>query len=281
MYEPQSPAEFQRLLNASPFEAAVDFPFGTMSLEQLLNTPVLNTPHDSFLDSPTEGFDSFAGAASNAGFDFSLFGYPSVPSTGSTTQLTSQELNTALPNSPLLTLADLLPADAKVSIPLKDLQELLTAVNLRYVDIGNLHEQLAALSPTAATTTPASATPPQHLQQQEPRPVRRRATHASRLHECPEPDCGFATTRSFNLKTHMDTHATFRPRDFYCEETGCGKTFLRIHDLKRHQTKHNRDMWHFCKKCNRGFARVDALRRHEKVAAACPAAGFGDDELDA
>ncbi|RKP00991.1 hypothetical protein CXG81DRAFT_8382, partial [Caulochytrium protostelioides] len=44
----------------------------------------------------------------------------------------------------------------------------------------------------------------------------------------------------------------------------CPATFSRSHDLKRHFFIHTQERPYACATCGKGFARRDALRRHER-----------------
>lgn len=79
--------------------------------------------------------------------------------------------------------------------------------------------------------------------------------------------CDKRFTRTYNLKSHLRTHAQERP--FMCKV--CGKSFARQHDRKRHDDLHLGERKYVCKGilrngtefgCGKKFARADALRRH-------------------
>ncbi|ORY30149.1 hypothetical protein BCR33DRAFT_666361 [Rhizoclosmatium globosum] len=156
---------------------------------------------------------------------------------------------------------------------MEDLTALLQLANNKNVNLGAqnlalLQQQLSAASNSVAPAAgPSKAFDLRHKAggKAEQAPRRR----PSKFYTCSFPNCGKQFTRAFNLKTHEQTHDVDRPRDFVCEEPGCGKTFVRIHDLSRHAVAHDQSKWHFCGTCNRGFARIDALKRHEKSTASC------------
>ncbi|KAF2734930.1 hypothetical protein EJ04DRAFT_223386 [Polyplosphaeria fusca] len=71
--------------------------------------------------------------------------------------------------------------------------------------------------------------------------------------------------RSYNHKTHMETHNPRRKRDHPCPHEGCVKSFVRKTDLDRHDISVHQKLKEYpCSKCNAQFARKDTLRRHEE-----------------
>ncbi|KAF2263358.1 hypothetical protein CC78DRAFT_284837 [Lojkania enalia] len=77
--------------------------------------------------------------------------------------------------------------------------------------------------------------------------------------------CGKLFQRSYNHKTHMETHNPARKREHVCPHKECEKMFVRKTDLDRHQNSVHRKLKIFrCSKCDAHFARKDTLRRHEE-----------------
>ncbi|KAH7116084.1 hypothetical protein B0J11DRAFT_553213 [Dendryphion nanum] len=81
--------------------------------------------------------------------------------------------------------------------------------------------------------------------------------------------CGKLFQRSYNHKTHLETHNPKRKKDHICSIEGCEKQFVRKTDLDRHHNSVHRKLKEFkCVKCDASFARKDTLRRH--VEDGCP-----------
>ncbi|ORY12462.1 hypothetical protein BCR34DRAFT_461923, partial [Clohesyomyces aquaticus] len=59
------------------------------------------------------------------------------------------------------------------------------------------------------------------------------------------------------IRSHVQAHLS--DRQFRCN--GCGKCFVREHDLKRHSYTHSGNEPHKCL-CGAGFIRYDAFTRH-------------------
>ncbi|KAJ3411581.1 hypothetical protein HDV05_002001 [Chytridiales sp. JEL 0842] len=142
--------------------------------------------------------------------------------------------------------------EPKVSISLKDLQALLSAVG-----------QPTFTLPTPPTPTlPAPLTTPSTTPPSTTNGIKKKR-RPSKVHPCPH--CPRTFTRHFNLKTHIPVHfPSERPRPFTCPHSGCAKNFVRIYDLDRHLVTHEEgagEKWK-CGGCGRGFGRRDALRRH-------------------
>ncbi|KNC98124.1 uncharacterized protein SPPG_06532 [Spizellomyces punctatus DAOM BR117] len=87
-----------------------------------------------------------------------------------------------------------------------------------------------------------------------------------KLFKCPEPDCGKAFTRRFNLQSHELVHSNLRP--FKCEL--CNRTFRRKFDQRRHMQSVHMETGskpYTCDLCGLGFTRSDTLRRHRSLEA--------------
>jgi hypothetical protein len=82
-------------------------------------------------------------------------------------------------------------------------------------------------------------------------------------YQCQEKGCGKYFSRSYNFKSHMQTHDQDREYRYPCEVPDCTKKFVRNTDLQRHhQSVHTKERNHKCDYCGRLFARKDTLRRH-------------------
>lgn len=99
----------------------------------------------------------------------------------------------------------------------------------------------------------------------KPRVRRRRTTAEEATHECAI--CGKLFKRSYNWKSHMETHNPHRTYPHPCKAmidatTPCGKKFQRKTDLDRHtDSVHLKTKPHQCTLCGNRFARRDTLRR--------------------
>ncbi|KAF2873455.1 hypothetical protein BDV95DRAFT_489612 [Massariosphaeria phaeospora] len=77
--------------------------------------------------------------------------------------------------------------------------------------------------------------------------------------------CGKLFQRSYNHKTHLETHNPTRKKEHICPHEACDRQFVRKTDLDRHQNSVHRKLKVFkCTKCDAHFARKDTLRRHEE-----------------
>ncbi|KAG9250790.1 uncharacterized protein F5Z01DRAFT_639878 [Emericellopsis atlantica] len=95
------------------------------------------------------------------------------------------------------------------------------------------------------------------------RPTRRHTTQEEANFQCQVRGCGKFFSRSYNFKSHMETHDNRREYPFPCEVPHCTKRFVRKTDLQRHhQSVHSKERNHKCDYCGRLFARKDTLRRH-------------------
>ncbi|KAL2214355.1 hypothetical protein CC79DRAFT_1363133 [Sarocladium strictum] len=98
---------------------------------------------------------------------------------------------------------------------------------------------------------------------QQRRPPRKHTTREEANFQCTVKGCGKFFSRSYNFKSHMDTHDERREYPFPCPLDGCTKKFVRKTDLQRHhQSVHMKERNHKCDFCGRPFARKDTLRRH-------------------
>ena len=98
----------------------------------------------------------------------------------------------------------------------------------------------------------------------KPRVRRRRTTAEEATHECAI--CGKLFKRSYNWKSHMETHNPHREYPHPCTAmigtTPCTKKFQRKTDLDRHyDSVHLKTKNHQCTLCGNRFARRDTLRR--------------------
>ncbi|KAL8781874.1 MAG: hypothetical protein Q9213_005815 [Squamulea squamosa] len=94
---------------------------------------------------------------------------------------------------------------------------------------------------------------------------RQRTTPEEATHECRV--CGKLFKRSYNWKSHMETHNPNREYPHPCTatvgDTPCTKKFQRKTDLDRHyDSVHLKARNHKCNLCGNRFARRDTLRRH-------------------
>lgn len=94
---------------------------------------------------------------------------------------------------------------------------------------------------------------------------RQRTTPEEATHECRV--CGKLFKRSYNWKSHMETHNPERKYPHPCTamigNTQCTKKFQRKTDLDRHNDSvHLKAKNHQCQLCGNRFARRDTLRRH-------------------
>ncbi|KAG8527518.1 uncharacterized protein KY384_007670 [Bacidia gigantensis] len=94
---------------------------------------------------------------------------------------------------------------------------------------------------------------------------RQRTTPEEATHECRV--CGKLFKRSYNWKSHMETHNPDRkyPHPCTADVNGqrCSKKFQRKTDLDRHyDSVHLKAKNHCCNLCGNRFARRDTLRRH-------------------
>jgi hypothetical protein len=68
--------------------------------------------------------------------------------------------------------------------------------------------------------------------------------------------------RSYNHKTHMETHNPNRKKEHLCPHKDCDKLFVRKTDLERHRNSvHKKSKPWSCRRCDNSFSRKDTLRR--------------------
>ncbi|KJZ78882.1 hypothetical protein HIM_01655 [Hirsutella minnesotensis 3608] len=116
------------------------------------------------------------------------------------------------------------------------------------------HPRLQA-SPPSSTNTAIMA--------RARRVPRKHTTKEEANFQCSVQGCGKFFSRSYNYKSHMETHDEQREYPFPCLIGGCSKKFVRKTDLQRHhQSVHKKERNHGCDFCGRLFARKDTLRRH-------------------
>lgn len=94
------------------------------------------------------------------------------------------------------------------------------------------------------------------------RSARRHTTREEANFQCQVVGCGKFFSRSYNFKSHMETHDEKRHYPFPCLVNDCSKKFVRKTDLQRHhQSVHIKERNHRCDYCGRMFARKDTLQR--------------------
>lgn len=94
------------------------------------------------------------------------------------------------------------------------------------------------------------------------RTSRKHTTREEANFQCEVKGCGKFFSRSYNFKSHMETHDDKREYPFPCPIKDCTKRFVRKTDLQRHhQSVHMKERNHRCDYCTRLFARKDTLRR--------------------
>ena len=89
--------------------------------------------------------------------------------------------------------------------------------------------------------------------------------HQHFSHNLPNFVCTFCS-KTFKkkalLKRHMQTHSTEKP--YKCEHTNCGKAFKNQSQLYNHiQRVHFKQTKHKCTICDKTFTRIDNMKRHQ------------------
>ncbi|KND92559.1 Transcription factor Sp5 [Tolypocladium ophioglossoides CBS 100239] len=116
--------------------------------------------------------------------------------------------------------------------------------------------------PCELPATPSTATRSASLTRAR-RGSRKHTTKDDANFQCSVEGCGKFFSRSYNFRSHMETHDEQREYPFLCFVSGCNKKFVRKTDLQRHhQSVHKKERNHRCDFCGRLFARKDTLRRH-------------------
>ena len=102
------------------------------------------------------------------------------------------------------------------------------------------------------------------------RQPRKHTTKEEANFQCEVEGCGKFFSRSYNYKSHLETHDEKREYPFPCPVDGCTKKFVRKTDLQRHhQSVHMKERNHKCDYCGRLFARKDTLRRFVQLCCFC------------
>ncbi|PNY29454.1 Transcription factor Sp5 [Tolypocladium capitatum] len=124
------------------------------------------------------------------------------------------------------------------------------------------HPPASRQSPCGMPATPSATTRSASLTRSR-RGSRKHTTKEDANFQCSVEGCGKFFSRSYNFRSHMETHDEQREYPFPCFVNDCNKKFVRKTDLQRHhQSVHKKERNHRCDFCGRLFARKDTLRRH-------------------
>jgi len=131
-------------------------------------------------------------------------------------------------------------------------------------DIPDVHDdELASRAASDISSGPPS--PPQ-------RPRRRRTRlmcpsepssspmRGEKVYVCEYEDCPKVYSSQSSLSKHKKTHSSIRP--FVCSHAGCGRAFILSAHLTRHAMIHTGEKPFACPECKRRFLRSDDLRKH-------------------
>lgn len=126
-------------------------------------------------------------------------------------------------------------------------------------------DHLQSMAPQLVPSSPMPDASPRTwtgVKRAKRRPTRKHTTKEEANFQCTVKGCGKFFSRSYNFKSHMETHDEKREYPFPCHVPNCTKKFVRKTDLQRHhQSVHTKERNHKCDYCGRLFARKDTLRR--------------------
>ncbi|UNI16238.1 hypothetical protein JDV02_002694 [Purpureocillium takamizusanense] len=132
-----------------------------------------------------------------------------------------------------------------------------------FVAQGWIRPSGSGLSQRAVLSVPATSASVVANTTRTRRVPRKHTTKDEANFQCTVEGCGKFFSRSYNYKSHLETHDEQREYPFPCLVSGCHKKFVRKTDLQRHhQSVHAKERNYRCDYCGRLFARKDTLRRH-------------------